>query len=312
MFKAIFACVIMLEMKLITGFGSICLFLIFSVYPVISSPITVLHPAETRDVIVDIALSYKGSPYRYGGMENSGFDCSGFVFRVFVDATGQRIPRTSAGLYAWAEPISSLEMQKGDLLFFNTTGTVSHVGIYMGNGRFIHSASDGPETGIIISSLEEPYWKRRYIGAGRVVPPAEFRGIFISLASMALCGPSTNPTFFYGFEELLTLSMNIPIGTRTVQPGIGVLCMWNYYTGSFNCPVVISLDLSSHFMLFAGWPIIAGLAWEPIAMDIKKGPLRGGTLSVIGMATLHEVSDPKTTGSLQGTLSAGIQIKMPL
>ena len=259
----------------------------------------------SREQVLKIAeetrLAAAGKAYKWNGKTpETGFDCSGFVYRVFVQATGQEVPRTSAGLYAWSEPISSLEMQKGDLLFFNTTGTVSHVGIYMGNGRFIHSASDGPETGVIISSLEEPYWKDRFIGAGRVIPPAEFRGIFISSASMGIFGPSTNPTFFYGFEEMLTLSMDIPIGSRTLQPGIGVLGMWNYYSGSLNCPMVISLGLSSQFMFFAGWPAIAGLAWKPLSFDIKKGPLRGGTLSIIGLATLHKSIDSKNTGSLQG------------
>lgn len=299
-------------MKLILRFGIICLLVFCFISPVFSSPIAVLKPAETRDTIVDAALSYEGSPYIYGGIEASGFDCSGFIYRVFLQATGQAVPRTSTGLYAWAEPISYLEMQKGDLLFFNTTGTVSHVAIYIGNGRFIHSASEGPKTGVIISSLDEPYWKTHFVGSGRVVPSAEYRGIFISSASMGIFGPSTNPTFFYGFEEMLTLSMDIPIGTRTLQPGIGVLGMWNYYSGSLNCPVVVSLGLSSQFMLFVGWPAIAGLAWKPFALDIKKGPLRGGTLSVIGQAALHESIDSQSAGSLQGTFSAGLQLKMPL
>jgi probable lipoprotein NlpC len=129
--------------------------------------------AETRFRVVAAAEKYRGTRYRYGGIDDQGFDCSGLVYRSFRDALSVSVPRTTGGLYAWAEKISDGEMETGDLLFFRTTSakTVSHVGIYAGNGRFIHSASEGPQTGVIYSDLSEKYWSRTYAGAGRALPP---------------------------------------------------------------------------------------------------------------------------------------------
>ncbi|MDR0602649.1 MAG: C40 family peptidase [Treponema sp.] len=128
---------------------------------------------EARLRVITAAEKYQGVRYRYGGVDNQGLDCSGFVYRSFRDALSVSVPRTTGGLYAWVEKIDDREMQAGDLLFFKTTsaGTVSHVGIYTGNGRFIHSASEGPETGVIYSNLSEKYWNRTYTGAGRALPP---------------------------------------------------------------------------------------------------------------------------------------------
>ncbi|MDR1420825.1 MAG: C40 family peptidase [Treponema sp.] len=129
--------------------------------------------AETRLRVIAAAEKYRGVRYRYGGIDDQGFDCSGLVYRSFRDALAVSVPRTTGGLYAWAEKISDGEMEAGDLLFFRTTspGTISHVGIYAGNGRFIHAASEGPQTGVIYSDLDEKYWNRTYAGAGRALPP---------------------------------------------------------------------------------------------------------------------------------------------
>jgi len=128
--------------------------------------------AEARNKVISAAVKYEKVPYRYGGVTKSGMDCSGFVYATFKDALGVSTPRSSTGLYTWAEIISLNNAQPGDLLFFKTTGgnTISHVGIYLGGGQFIHSASSGPSTGVIYSSLNEKYWSRSYAAAGRVFP----------------------------------------------------------------------------------------------------------------------------------------------
>lgn len=294
-------------MRQVPLYLSIFTFLLFLIAPVFSSPLAVIRPSETRDAIVAAAQSYEGSPYVYGGITASGFDCSGLVYRIFLQETGQAVPRTAYGLYLWAEPIRLLDIQPGDLLFFNTTGTISHVGIFIGDNRFIHSASEGPETGVIVSSLDEPYWKKRFAGAGRVLPASNFRGIYVSNAVLGLLGPSTNPTLLYGFGELLSISMDIPVGTAKIRPGIGVLFNWNYYSGSVLLSGLVTFGLSSQFAVFAGWPVIAGLAWEPLSLRLKKGPLRGGTLSIIGMGTLSASDGSGTEPLVQGTLSVGIK-----
>lgn len=126
-----------------------------------------------RNKIANHGKTYLGTPYAYGGTSRSGMDCSGFVCTVFEEAASMDLPRSSRGIHSHATRIDKSELQVGDLLFFSIAGNgrVGHVGIYLGNNQFIHSASDGPETGVIISDLDERYWKTNYLGAGRVLAP---------------------------------------------------------------------------------------------------------------------------------------------
>jgi probable lipoprotein NlpC len=127
---------------------------------------------EARLKVIGAAGTYRGTPYRYAGIDRSGLDCSGLVYVSFRDALGVSTPRSTTGLYGWVEKISAGELQPGDLLFFKTdnSGQMSHVGIYTGEGRFIHSASAGPVTGVIVSAMDEKYWRRTYAAAGRALP----------------------------------------------------------------------------------------------------------------------------------------------
>jgi probable lipoprotein NlpC len=130
---------------------------------------------EARLRVLAAADDYQHTPYRYGGLDRRGLDCSGLVYVSFQDALGVTVPRNAWSLYSWVERITIKDALPGDLVFFATTGngTVSHVGIFVGNGRFIHSASDGPSTGVIYSSLDEKYWSRTYTGVGRALPEAD-------------------------------------------------------------------------------------------------------------------------------------------
>ncbi|MCL2069893.1 MAG: C40 family peptidase [Treponema sp.] len=130
-----------------------------------------LSAAEARLKLLATAESYLGTPYRFAGIDRRGMDCSGLVYRSFLEAFNYSAPRRADGLYIWAQRIDTSDLQPGDLVFFVTVGSaVSHVGIYTGGGQFIHSASEGPQTGVIYSSLDESYWRRTYIGAGRALP----------------------------------------------------------------------------------------------------------------------------------------------
>jgi len=127
---------------------------------------------EARSRLLAAAGKYEHTPYRYGGKDRKGLDCSGLVALSFLDALGISVPRSAENLYSWVEKVPIDNAQPGDLVFFRTTKTnkISHVGIFTGDGRFIHSASEGPVTGVIYSRLDEKYWSRTYAGAGRAFP----------------------------------------------------------------------------------------------------------------------------------------------
>jgi len=123
--------------------------------------------------LVTHALTYLGTPYRYGGRSIKGMDCSGFVSCSVAGILDMKIPRSSDAIAEYTKRITDAEIQPGDLLFFKTTSRISHTGIYIGGGKFIHSASDGPHTGVIISSIQESYWKKTYRFAGSILKPEE-------------------------------------------------------------------------------------------------------------------------------------------
>ncbi|WP_461246915.1 C40 family peptidase [Treponema sp. R6D11] len=127
---------------------------------------------DLREKVIETAKKYEGIPYRYGGMTISGLDCSGFLCLVFKEALNVALPRSASGLYSWVEKTTFDKAQPGDFLFFKTdfSGKITHVGLYLGERRFIHSASTGPKTGVIYSSLDEKYWANSYVGAGRAFP----------------------------------------------------------------------------------------------------------------------------------------------
>ena len=112
------------------------------------------------------AKKYIGIKYRSAGTTTSGFDCSGYVQYVYKQL-GVSLPRTSSSMYGTGTAVKQNELIPGDLVFFNTSGKgVSHVGIYIGQGQFIHSSSS---KGVSMAKINDPYyWGKRYIGAKRV------------------------------------------------------------------------------------------------------------------------------------------------
>jgi lipoprotein Spr len=104
-----------------------------------------------------------GTRYRLGGTTKDGIDCSAFVQILYITQFGINIPRTAREQYDATNRISRTELKEGDLVFFNTQGGVSHVGLYLQNNKFVHASSSG----VTISDLFEPYWERRFIGVGR-------------------------------------------------------------------------------------------------------------------------------------------------
>ena len=109
-----------------------------------------------------------GTRYRYGGTTKSGIDCSAFVQAVYLSAFALSLPRTAREQYRSSRIISATEMKTGDLVFFNTTGGISHVGIYLQNNKFIHASTS---QGVTISDMFDPYYLRRFVGIGRIEKP---------------------------------------------------------------------------------------------------------------------------------------------
>ena len=120
----------------------------------------------TGDQIVSTAKQYLGVPYKYGGTTPSGFDCSGFVYYVYR-SLGINVSRTQATMYSQGTPVKKSELKPGDLVFFQNTykAGISHVGIYVGDGKFIHS----PQSGKVVSyaDLNSDYYTSHYYGAAR-------------------------------------------------------------------------------------------------------------------------------------------------
>jgi len=118
---------------------------------------------------VQDALQLQGQPYVYGGQSpDEGFDCSGLVVYVY-QRQGMKLPRTTRSLARQLTPINPDLRQPGDLLFFHTDRPFSHVGIYIGNDNFVHAPSS--RTGhVMVSNLQQPYWRERFIGVRRPLP----------------------------------------------------------------------------------------------------------------------------------------------
>ena len=119
--------------------------------------------------VVKRALGYVGVPYRYGGdSADTGFDCSGLVWRVYRQAAGLRLPRDSYSISRKGVAVSSRALKPGDLVFFNTQRRpYSHVGIYLGKNRFVHAPSSG---GVVsVARISDRYWRNRFNGGRRLV-----------------------------------------------------------------------------------------------------------------------------------------------
>jgi cell wall-associated NlpC family hydrolase len=125
---------------------------------------------ETASDLVVNAMGFLGVPYRRGGTDaDTGFDCSGFVRSMFEQTVGMVLPRRARDQAAATEKIDKQDLKPGDLVFFNTMRqTFSHVGIYVGDNKFIHSPKPGQQ--VRVDDMRQAYWERRFTGARRVPP----------------------------------------------------------------------------------------------------------------------------------------------
>jgi len=217
------------------------------------------------------------------------------------------VPRNAESLYSWVERIPIDDAQPGDLVFFRTTGSgrISHVGILTGEGRFIHSASSGPKTGVIYSRLDDKYWSRTYAGAGRAFPAIETddnadgedglttsqeeiakrklparkqkeRGILVGFAA----APTWNTYFVTGkilrgaAGQFRVGALVRPFGQQMIF-GAELRPEWDNALGVFRLPLTLSWGLSDKLRIFAG----PALSFGDAALDVsgKSRPYSGGT-----------------------------------
>lgn len=120
--------------------------------------------------LVETAKELEGIPYRYGGSsQDTGLDCSGLLGLTFVKALGIKLPRRAIDMSKLGMPAPEDKLQGGDLVFFNTLGrNFSHVGLYLGDGKFIHAASRGAQRKVRINNLSDRYYRQRFNGARRI------------------------------------------------------------------------------------------------------------------------------------------------
>ena len=269
---------------------------------------------EARKKVITAAKKYENVPYLYGGMTVNGIDCSGFICLSFKDAIGVTLPRSSSGLYSWVEKVPIDKAQPGDLLFFKTdsTGNITHVALYLGERRFIHSASTGPKTGVIYSTLDESYWSRAFVGAGRAFPEAapgansennlsvagtggQIRsgiptanassnsGRFLFGAAFAPTwgGFLTNGDLIRGFSAQLRVGADTSFFGPRMIFGLEIRPEYDGALGVFRLPVTLSWGPNDQIRIFAGPVISFGDA--SLSTDEGKRRYSGGT-SLLGTA----------------------------
>ncbi|WP_157900390.1 C40 family peptidase [Rhodoferax koreense] len=124
-----------------------------------------LSADQANDVTI-YAVSLVGTPYRYGGnTPDAGFDCSGLIGYVYRERAGLKAPRTVASLVNWGQPVTAGTVRTGDLVVFGRGSNVTHAGIYVGEGRFVHAPSSGGE--VRLDQLASSYWSRQQMAFRR-------------------------------------------------------------------------------------------------------------------------------------------------
>ncbi len=240
------------------------------------APLAVGAPKAARGRILVAAAAFEGVPYRYGGSDRAGMDCSGLVYIVYREAVSISVPRTVKTLYLFCEPIQRNELQIGDLVFFDTDGPLAHVGIYAGEGRFIHAASEGQTRGVMESSLSEPTWTRTYAGAGRLIPPAEYLGLVFSAALAPELGSG---------PLLRGVSASAGLGTRIIGLEVGIEARPEYDAalGVLRLPAVLSVSVGKDLRFFAGPALTLGSPTLGSGSDARSYRAEGGLLATAGV-----------------------------
>lgn len=248
-----------------------------------------ISPAEAqvqREKFVAEAKKYVGCPYVLGAVGPDSFDCSGLVYFTARESIQKQLPRTAKALYSYCRIVPDSKKEIGDLLFFKTNNSgaaVTHVGIYIGHNQFISAISDGPNTGVIVSSLNQDYWRPKYVGCGQFIKsgtgsegdddweeevvvaegdkgdsPRSSKssgGIFKNVvfdSSLACNWSLFNPNSFMFTWRGIDLQANARFSKTALQPGIGFALRYNHGVDVFQIPVLFSTTLNDYLRFYAG------------------------------------------------------------
>lgn len=124
-----------------------------------------LLSADNLDLFFE-SFSWLGTPYRYAGKTYQGIDCSGFVAAVYDKVFHRKLSGSCKDIFTKCEPVEKEQLTEGDLVFFNIRGPLSHVGLYLGNNKFVHASVQG---GVMVNDLDESYYKRYFYKVARLI-----------------------------------------------------------------------------------------------------------------------------------------------
>ena len=265
-----------------------------------------------RSTLVTHAKGYIGVPYVYGGLDRTGIDCSGLIYTAARDSIQMQLPRTVAALYGFVKIVPDNQKEAGDLVFFKTVeDKISHVGIYVGNNQFIHAASDGPNTGVILSSLNEAYWKQRYFAVGQILPativaqkstavakttsssnsPVDF------LSNLKIDGTVHFDWSFFSTNQVMLnargfeIQGNVAYTKNDLHPGLGLTLKYDAKTKVFQIPLVFSLGVSDNFRFYAGPVFTFGEATLPGKSEVIKPSVFPGILGFSWQTNDYKIGD---------------------
>lgn len=251
-----------------------------------------------REKLVTEAKKYVGCPYVRGAVGPDSFDCSGLIYTVAHDSIAFQLPRTVKAMYSFVKIVPDAQREPGDLVFFRTTGdgSISHVGLFIGNGQFISAVSDGPNTGVIVSSLKESYWKSHYASCGKFLSAANYeqevasdskeaseaQGFGSFKDRISLVGTLTGDWSLFTVEQFmpnfrgLTSEAGAIYQGAVLSPGLSMMLRWNYGVGAFQVPIAASLYFGNYVRVYAGPVFTAGYCTTPGAgKDIKASIFPG-------------------------------------
>lgn len=313
-------------------FGKRILFLLLLIFSVCSlklcaEDITPAQAQVARETFVAESKKYVGCPYVLGAVGPDSFDCSGLIYYVARESVGIQLPRTAKAIYSYCRIVPDKSREIGDLVFFktNSTGNISHVGIYIGNGQFISAISDGENTGVIISSLNQTYWKGKYVATGQFLKsgtgseeqveeaiakdakakekhPRQVHASRSgnSITSNVIFDACTNigwslisPNSFMFRFRAVDIQVNARYKKWFLEPGIALGARINFSQDVFQIPILFTATMSEYVRLYAG-PVISFSNAHLVTTDKSiSASVFPGTIGVVFSTPSFSIKDAK-------------------